>query len=110
MTETKKDLVKNIMIYLGILLILVSSMAGQNGLTAFFLGLALLAIQTFEFKGIDMKKLLVAEIIIAASLSIATIVQLIMSKSFAAPQVFMILLLLGGILVTVEAVRTFADQ
>lgn len=110
MTEKKTELFKNIMIYLGILLILVSSTASKDmGLTSFFLGLALLAIQTFEFKGLEPKKLVVAEIMIAMSLSLATIVQLTMSKSFGAPQIFMIILLLGGILVTVEAVRKYAD-
>ena len=45
------------MIYLGILLILVSSTAARDlGLTSFFLGLVLLAIQTFEFRGLEAKK------------------------------------------------------
>ena len=45
------------MIYLGILLILVSSTAAKDmGLTSFFLGLVLLAIQTFEFKGLEAEK------------------------------------------------------
>jgi hypothetical protein len=108
MPENRSELFKNIMIYLGILLILVGSTAARDlGLT--FFGLLLLVIQTFEFKGQEAKKLVVAEIIIASSLSIVTIIQLIMSKSFHAPQVFMIVLLLGGILVTVEAVRKYAD-
>lgn len=110
MTEKKTDLIKNIMIYLGILLILVSSTASRDtALTSFFLGLMLLAIQTFEFKGMDPRRLVVAEVIIASSLSLATIVQLVLSKSFGNPQVFMVILLLGGILVTVEAVRKYAD-
>jgi hypothetical protein len=108
MTENKKELFKNIMIYLGILLILVGSTAARDlGFT--FCGLLLLVIQTFEFKGQEAKKLVVAEIIIASSLCIVSIIQLAVSRSFHAPQVFMIVQLLGGILVTVEVVRKYAD-
>jgi hypothetical protein len=110
MPEKKAELIKNVMINFGILLILVSTIASKDlSLTSFFLGLILLAIQTMDFKGIEPKKLITAEIIIASALSLATIIQLIMSKSFGSPQVFMIILLLGGILITVEAVRKYAD-
>lgn len=78
-------------------------------MTYFFLGLLLLAIQTMDFKGIEPKKLSTAEIIIASALSVAAVVQLTLSKSFGAPQIFLIILLLGGLLVTVESVRKFAD-
>jgi hypothetical protein len=97
------------MINIGILLILVSSIAAKDSGVAFFLGLILLIFQTFELKGTDPKKLILAEIILASSLSVATIIQLIMSKHFGNPQVFMIVLLLGGILVTIEAFRKYAD-
>ncbi len=110
MADNKSELIKSVMINFGILLILVSTIASKElGLTAFFLGLILLAIQTVGFKGIEPKKLATAEIIIASALSIATVIQLIMSKSFGSSQVFMIILLLGGVLVTVEAVRKYAD-
>jgi hypothetical protein len=109
MAEKKVELVKNIMINLGILLILVSSLASKDaGFTPFFLGLILLAMQIMDFR-VEPKKLVTAEIILATSLSLATIVQLVMSKSFGQPQVFMMILLLGGILITVEAVRKYAD-
>ncbi len=51
----------------------------------------------------------VADATIAESLSIAAITQFGVSKSFGSHQVFMIILLLGGILITVEAVRKYAD-
>ena len=44
----------------------------------------------------DPRKFVTAEIIIASALSISTIIQLIMSKTFGSPQVFMVILLLGG--------------
>lgn len=109
MAEKKAELVKNVMINLGILLILVSAIAAKELGVGFSLGLVLLAFQTFDFRGTEPRKLIVAEIIIALALSTATITQLIMSKSFGTPQVFMIILLLGAILVTVEAVRKYAD-
>jgi len=110
MAEKKAELVKSIMINLGILLILMSSLASKDaGFTPFFLGLILLAMQIIDFKGVEPKKLVAAEIILATSLSLATIVQLVMSKSFGQPQVFMMILLLGSILITVEAVRKYAD-
>ncbi len=111
MAEKKAELIKSSMINLGILLVLVSTTASKDlGPAYFFLGLILLAIQTLDFKGIEPKKLVIAEIIISASLSIAAVIQLIMTtKNFGAAQIFLILLLLGGILITVEAVRKYAD-
>ncbi len=110
MAEKKAELIKSIMINFGILLVLVSATASRDlGLIPFVLGLVLLAIQTMDFKGIEPKRLATAEILIASALSIATVIQLIMSKSFGSSQVFMIVLLLGGILITVEAVRKYAD-
>jgi len=110
MTEKKAELIKNIMIDLGIILILVSAIASKDlGLIPFILGLVLLAIQTMEFKTIAAKKLVTAEIVLSLSLALATVLQLVMSKTFGASQVFMILLLLGAILITVEAVRKYAD-
>ncbi len=110
MAENKAELIKSVMINLGILLVLVSTIVSKElGLTPFVLGLILLAIQTIDFKGVEPKKLVAAEIILASALSIATVIQLIMSKSFGSSQIFMIILLLGGILITVEAVRKYAD-
>jgi hypothetical protein len=110
MSEAKAQLIKSVMINLGILLILVSSTTFRDiNLTYFFLGLLLLAIQTMDFKGVEPKKLATAEIIISSALSVSAVIQLTLSKSFGAPQVFLIILLLGGLLVTVEAVRKFAD-
>jgi hypothetical protein len=105
MTEKKSELIKNVMINLGILFVLVSTTTSKNlGLGFFFLGLILLGLQTLELKTIEPKKRITAEMIIAA------ITQLAMSKSFGSPQVFMIILLLGGLLITIEAVRKYADM
>jgi hypothetical protein len=109
MAEKKAELVKNVLINLGILLILVSSTAAKDTGTSFFLGLILLALHTFDWKSIEPRKLIVSEIILASSLAFATLIQLILSKSFSTPQVFMIILLLGSILVSIEAVRKYAD-
>ncbi len=109
MAEKSKELMKNVMINLGILLILISAALTKEGSVAFILGLILLAFQTFDFKTVEPKKMVLAEIIIASALSIATVVQLIMSKSFGSPQTFMVILLLGALLITIEAVRKYAD-
>ncbi len=110
MTEKKADLVKNIMINLGVLLILVSSLASKDiGFSYLLLGLLLLIIQVVDLKGIEPKRLATAEIILATSLALAAIAQLVLSKTFGVPQVYLIILLLGAILVTVEAVRKYAD-
>jgi hypothetical protein len=110
MAERKAELIKTIMVNLGILLIIVSATASKDiSLTYFFLGLLLLAIQTMDLKGIEPKRLAIAEIIISSALSVAAVIQLTLAKSFGAPQVFLIILLLGGLLVTVETVRKFAD-
>jgi hypothetical protein len=108
--SNKKDALKNIMINLGVMLVLVGSTAMKSdNLTFFFMGLILLAIQVFEFKTVNPKKLVTAEIMVSGTLTIDTITQLIMSKSFAAPQVFLVILLLGGLLIVVESIRKYAD-
>ncbi len=110
MAEKKAELVKNIMINLGILLILVSSLASKDlGFTYLFLGLVLLIMQLADFKGVEPKKLAIAEIILSTAISVAAILQLVLSKSFGAPQVYLVILLLGAILITVEAIRKYAE-
>lgn len=109
-TENKGEAFKNILIYLGVLLILVGSTATKgDNLAFFFLGLVILSIQTFEFKAVKPKSLATAEVILSASLSIATVSQLVMAKSFGAPQVFQVILLLGAVLIVVESVRKLTE-
>ncbi len=109
MAEKNSDILKNIMINLGVLLVLVGATAIKGDLTFFFIGLALLAIQTFEFTGVQTKKLVLAEIMLSATIAIGATTQLIVSASTRSQQVFLITLLLGGLLVAVEAVRKYAD-
>lgn len=110
MTEKKTQLIKSIMINLGIVLILVSATASKDlNITYFFLGLLLLAIETVEIRGVEPRRLVAAEIIVASALSLAAVIQLTTAKSFGTPQIFLILLLLGGVLISVEAVRKYAD-
>jgi hypothetical protein len=109
MTEKKSDILKNIMINLGVLFILVGSTAIKGDMTFFFIGLAILAIQTFEFTGVQAKKLVLAEIMLSATIAIGAVTQLIVSASTRTQQAFLIVLLLGGLLIAVEAVRKYAD-
>ncbi len=109
MAEKKSDILKSIMINLGVLFILVGATAIKGDLTFFIMGLALLAIQTFEFAGVQAKKLVLAEIMLSATVAIGGATQLIVSTSTRLQQAFLIILLLGGLLVAVEAVRKYAD-
>jgi hypothetical protein len=109
MAEKKSDILKNIMINLGVLFILVGSTTIKGDLTFFLIGLALLAIQTFEFTGVQIKKLVLAEIMLAATVAIGATTQLVVSASTRSQQAFLVILLLGGLLVAVEAVRKYAD-
>jgi len=109
MAEKKSDILKNIMINLGVLFVLVGSTAMKGDMTFFLIGLALLAIQTFEFAGVQVKKLVLAEIMLSATVAIGATTQLIVSASTRSQQAFLIILLLGGLLVAVEAVRKYAD-
>jgi uncharacterized membrane protein len=109
MSEKKSDVLKNIMINLGVLLILVGSTATRGDLTYFFLAIAILAIQTFEFSGVQAKKLVMAEIMLSATVAIGGTTQLIASSGSRSQQAFEVVLLLGGLLILVEAVRKYAD-
>ncbi len=109
MTEKKSDILKNILINLGVLLILVGSTAMKGDMAFFFIGLALLAIQTFGFSGVQPKKLAIAEIILATTLAVGSVTQLIAASAIKTQQVFLIILLLGALLVVVEATRNYTD-
>lgn len=110
MSNNKGETLKSLMINLGIFFILAGSVAAKTDILAFFLlGLMLLAIQTFEFKTVQPRKLVMAEIILSVTVAVAAISQLVMASSFRAPQVFTGIMLLGAILVVVEAVRKYAD-
>ncbi len=109
MTEKKSDMLKNILINLGVLLILVGSTAIKGDLAFFFISLVLLAIQTFELPAIQPKKLVIAELILAATLAIGAVTQLINAGAGRTQQVFLVVLLLGALLIVVESTRKYAD-
>jgi hypothetical protein len=109
MTEKKSDMLKNIMTNLGVLFILVGSTAAKGDMTFFFISLAILAIQTFEFHVIEAKKLVMAEILLSATLAIGAVAQLIISSGSRSQMTFVIVLLLGSLLIVGEAVRKYAD-
>ncbi len=109
MTEKKSDMLKNILINLGVLLILAGSTAIKGEMTFFFIGLVLLAIQTFELPAVRPKKLVIAEIILAATLAIGAVTQLINTNAGRTQQVFLVVLLLGALLIVVESTRKYAD-
>ncbi len=108
--EKKGNALKDILVNIGIVLILAGSVASKEGSPAFlFIGLILLAAQTLEIKAVQPKKLVMAEIILSASVAIAAIAQLVVSRGFRAPQVFLIIIMLGALLVAVEAVRKYSE-
>lgn len=110
MSNNKGETLKNLMSNLGIFFILAGSVAAKADTLHFFLlGLVLLAMQTFEFKIAQPKKLVMAEIMLAVTVAVAAVSHLVMAASFRTPQVFMVLILLGAVLVVVEAVRKYAD-
>jgi hypothetical protein len=108
--QNKRGALKHIMINLGIMLVLVGSTAvkGDN-LTFFFTGLILLALQIFDFKEVASTKLVMAEIVLSATLAVAAITQLVMSRSFSTPQAFLVVLLLGVTLIIVDSIREFVE-
>lgn len=108
--QKRKDTLKHIMINFGVMLVLIGSTAVKaDNVTFFLMGLILLAIQIFDFKAVDAKRLVMAEIMISGTLTIAAITQLVPSKSFGTPQVFLVVLLLGSILIVVESLRKFVE-
>jgi hypothetical protein len=109
MTEKKSDILKNILINLGVLFVLVGATAIKGDLSFFFIGLVLLAFQTFDFPAVETKKLVIAEIILAATLAIDAVTQLINANAGRTQQVFLVILLLGALLIVVESARKYAD-
>jgi hypothetical protein len=77
---------------------------------AFFLiGLVLLAVQTFELPAVQPKKLVIAELILAATLAIGAVTQLTSTNAGRTQQIFLVVLLLGSLLIIVESTRKYAD-
>jgi hypothetical protein len=109
MTEKKSDIVKNILMNLGVLLVLAGATAIKGDMTFFFVGLLLLAIQTFELPAVQPKKLVIAEIILATTLAIGAVTQLTSTNAGRTQQVFLVVLLLGALLIVVESTRKYAD-
>ncbi|HWR73432.1 MAG TPA: hypothetical protein VN604_09690 [Nitrospirota bacterium] len=110
MATQGKDIIKDLMVNIGILFILVGATAVKDDkLVIILLGLMLLAIQTFDFRNIPGKRLLTAEIMLSLTVSGVTINQLVQSSSFRAPQAFLVVALLGAILVLIEAIRKYVD-
>ena len=105
----KKDILKNILINLGVLLILLGASAVKADMTFFLIGLVLLSIQTFEFPAVNPKKVVVAEIILSSTLAISAITQLSNAHPGRTQQVFLVVLLLGALLIVVESARKYAD-
>lgn len=109
MAEKKKEALKNLLVNFGVVLILIGSTAVKGEHLGFLLlGLVLLAVQTFDLRA-DARKLVIAEIMLSATLLIGAVSQLVMSKSFGTPQAFLVVLLLGAVLVIVESLRKYAD-
>ena len=101
---------KHIMIYFGILLVLVGTTAvKEDNLTLFFIGLALLAFQVFEFKGVPTIKLVMAEFVLAVTLGVAAVTQLLMAKTFKTPQAYLVVLLIGVVLILVDSIRKLGE-
>ena len=109
MTEKKSDMLKNILINLGVLLVLVGATAIKGDMAFFLIGLVLLAVQTFELPAVQPKKLVIAEIILAATLAIGAVTQLTSTNAGRTQQVFLVVLLLGSLLIVVESTRKYAD-
>jgi len=110
MANKKSDMIKNVLINLGVLLILIGSTAIKGDITFFLIALMLLAIQTFEFTAIAPKKLVIAEIMLAVTVAVGSITQLVNASAARTQQVFLVVLLLGSLLIVVEAVRKYADM
>jgi len=109
--EKKQEMLRNVLNNIGIIFVLVGSTAVKEGSLAFFLaGVALLAIQTFELRSVQPKKVLTAVILLSTSVCVAATIQLVMAKIFRAPQFFMVIIALGAFLILLEAVREQAER
>ncbi|OGW42092.1 MAG: hypothetical protein A2X57_08395 [Nitrospirae bacterium GWD2_57_8] len=107
--SAKTDL--NILELGGAVLLLIGALAVKDGSLAFVLvGLVLFAVQMFEMPSLAPKKAALFSIVLSVSLTVAAVTQLFQARGFKAPQVFLLILLIGAILITVESVRKFLDR
>ena len=109
MAEKNKEVLKSLLVNIGVFLVLIGSTSVKGENTAFLLmGLVLLAVQTFELQA-DARRLVIAELMLSATLLIGAVTQLVMARSFGTSQAFLVVLLLGAVLIIVESLRKFAD-
>ena len=106
--QTKKSALKHIMINLGVLLILVGSTAVKGNYMFFFMGLLLLILQVVDSR-VAQTKLVMAELILAGTLAIGALTQLVTAHTFSTPQAFLVVLLLGAILIIADSIREFVE-
>jgi len=107
--SAKTDL--NILELGGAVLLLIGALAVKDGSLAFVLvGLVLFAVQMFEMPSLAPKNAALFSIVLSVSLTVAAVTQLFQARGFKAPQVFLLILLIGAILITVESVRKFLDR
>ena len=109
MAEKNKEVLKSLLVNIGVFLVLIGSTSVKGENTAFLLmGLVLLAVQTFELQA-DARRLVIAELMLSATLLIGAVTQLVMARSFGTSQAFLVVLLLGAVLIIVESLRKFAE-
>lgn len=103
--DKKSDILKDILVYAGILSILTGSLVIKDGVVFFLIGFALLAMQTVDLRGIDRNRITVAGMVLSFAAGAAAAVHLALAKSFGTSQFFLVLMLLGAILIVAELVR-----
>lgn len=111
MATMKSDALKDLMSNVGMFLILAGAAAMKaDTLTFLLLGLVLLAVQMLDVKNLTAGKQAITEIILSGAVVVAAIAQLVLARRFQATQFFLIIVLLGAILVAVEAFRKNAER
>lgn len=111
MATTKNEALKDLMSNVGTFLILAGAAAMKaDTMTFLLLGLVLLVVRMFDMKSLAAGKQTMMEIILSGAVVVAAIAQLSLAKRFTTTQFFMILVLLGGVLVAVEAFRKNAER
>ncbi len=107
----RNPLSKNLLMYIGIVLLLTGAMAAKGDDMGIILlsGIAILALEVVEFKQLSYQSSVLVQLILGSSLFLVGVINLIESigKNFTAHHLYLTMMLVGLILILIEDLKRY---
>jgi hypothetical protein len=113
-TMAKEISSKNLLLYIGIVLVLAGSIVskGEDMIIVLLGGVFILFLETMEFKTLSHKNSVFIEVILSSSLLLVAIIKLVDSvgKSFTARHLYLMAILLGLVLILLDNLKRWPGK